>query len=63
MNNSLTWPINALDEIEISSRREWSTKHVLSLSEGTVQQGRSQFDARSVLLVRDRERRKERQVC
>ncbi len=27
------------------------------------QQGRSQFDARSVLPVRERERREERQVC
>ncbi len=28
-----------------------------------VQQGRSRFDARSVLPVRERERREERQVC
>ncbi|MDA0739741.1 MAG: hypothetical protein O2999_11980 [Nitrospirae bacterium] len=38
-------------------------KHALSLTEGSVQQGRSHFDARSVLPVRERERRKERQVC
>ena len=33
--------------------REWSKKHALSLSEGFVQQGRSLFDARSVLSVRE----------
>ncbi|MEC4674717.1 MAG: hypothetical protein VST68_11055 [Nitrospirota bacterium] len=63
MNISLTWPINALSEIDISSQREWSKKHALSLSEGSVQQGRSHLDARSVLIVRERERREERQVC
>jgi len=30
---------------------------------GFVQQGRSHFDARSILSVRERERREERQVC
>ncbi len=57
LNISLTWQINALDEIDINSRREWSKKHALSLFEGPVQQGRSHFDARSVLPVRGRERR------
>jgi len=28
-------------------------KHALSLSEGSIQQGRSHFDARSVLIVRE----------
>ncbi len=55
LNISLTWPINALSEIDISSQREWSKK--------SVQQGRSHLDARSVLMVRERERREERQVC
>ena len=45
LNISLTWPINALDEIDSRSRREWSKK--------SVQQGRSQFGARSVLTVRE----------
>jgi len=33
--------------------RECSKKHALSLSEGSIQQGRSYFDARSVLSVRE----------
>ncbi|MEC4673966.1 MAG: hypothetical protein VST68_07230 [Nitrospirota bacterium] len=37
MSVSLTWPIHARDEIDISSRREWSKKHALSFSEGSVQ--------------------------
>ncbi|MEC4673090.1 MAG: hypothetical protein VST68_02760 [Nitrospirota bacterium] len=45
LNISLTWPINSLGEINISSRWEWSKK--------SVQQGRSHFDARSVLTVRE----------
>ncbi|MEC4675212.1 MAG: hypothetical protein VST68_13565 [Nitrospirota bacterium] len=45
MNISLTLPIKSLGEIDISSRREWSKKF--------VQQGRSQFGARSVLPVRE----------
>ncbi|MEC4673015.1 MAG: hypothetical protein VST68_02385 [Nitrospirota bacterium] len=45
MNISLTCHINALDEIDISSLREWSKK--------SVQQGRSQFDSRRVLTVRE----------
>ena len=47
------WPVNA---------RECSKKHALSLPK-CPQQGRSRFDARSVLSVRERERREERQVC
>ncbi len=78
LNISHTWPIHALDETDLRSRREWSKKHALSLSEGFAfspaqsqgrqdalfhGQGRSQFGARSVLPVRERERREERQVC
>ncbi|MEC4673337.1 MAG: hypothetical protein VST68_04045, partial [Nitrospirota bacterium] len=40
-----TWPINALVEFDFRSRWEWSKK--------SVQQGRSQFEARSVLIVRE----------
>ncbi|MEC4674839.1 MAG: hypothetical protein VST68_11685 [Nitrospirota bacterium] len=29
LNISLTWPLKARDEIDISSRREWSKKHAL----------------------------------
>ena len=43
LNIPLTWPIHTLDEIDINGRREWSKKHALSLSEGSVQQGRSPF--------------------
>ena len=75
---SLTWPINALDEIDISSWGNWSKKHALAKAVGPLchppkpkggqdalfhGQGRSQFGARSVLTVRERERREERQVC
>jgi len=35
------------------SEREGSKKHALSLSEGSVQQGRSHFDTRSVHRVRE----------
>ena len=45
LNISPTRPIYALEEINISSRGEWSKK--------SIQQGRSQFDARSVLPVRE----------
>ncbi|MEC4674911.1 MAG: hypothetical protein VST68_12045 [Nitrospirota bacterium] len=45
MNTSLNLFIHALDQIDISSRGEWSKK--------SVQQGRSQLDARSVLPVRE----------
>ncbi len=37
--------------------RECSKKHALSLSEGSIQQGRSHFDARSVLSVREHGKR------
>ncbi len=36
MDISFPWHIHALGEIEISSRREWSKKHALSLFEGSV---------------------------
>ncbi len=53
------------------SEGECSKKHALSFTEGFVQscperrrrEGRSRFDARSVLPVRERERREERQAC
>jgi hypothetical protein len=54
-NIALQQPIRALDEPRIVSGRECSKKF--------VQQGRSHFDERSVLIVRERERREERQVC
>ena len=38
-------------------------KACLSLSEGSVQQGRSRVDARSVRCVRERQRREERHAC
>ncbi len=69
LNISFTWPINARGEIDICSRREWSKKHALakavgpSCPEQSRREGRSQFDARSVLTVRERERREEKQVC
>jgi len=55
--------INTPDEPPIVNERECSKKHALSFAEGSIQQGRSPFDARSVLSVRERERREERQVC
>ncbi len=45
LNISCPWHIDALGEIDMSSRREWSKK--------SVQQGRSPFGARSVLSVRE----------
>ncbi|MEC4674292.1 MAG: hypothetical protein VST68_08885, partial [Nitrospirota bacterium] len=70
LNVSLKWPIHGLGEIGISSGREWSKKSFISpaQSQGCQDslfhgQGRSLFDARSVLPVRERERREERQVC
>ncbi len=63
LNISRQWQIHALDETDIMGGRECSKKHALSLSEGSVQQGRSHFDARSVHQVRERERREERHVC
>ncbi|MEC4672890.1 MAG: hypothetical protein VST68_01750 [Nitrospirota bacterium] len=56
MNISLACPIQALDEIDISKRREWSKKFVISPAQSQGRQdallhgqGRSHFDARSVL--------------
>ncbi len=70
LNLSLTWPINARGDIDISSRRVWSKKSALSPAQTQGRQdalfhgqGRSHVDARSVLTVRERERREERQVC
>ena len=37
LNISFTRPINALGEIDTISRRVWSKRHALSLSEGFVQ--------------------------
>ncbi len=53
LNISRQWQIHALDETDIMGGRECSKKHALSLSEGSVQQGRSHFDARSVQGVRE----------
>ncbi|MEC4674603.1 MAG: hypothetical protein VST68_10475 [Nitrospirota bacterium] len=36
MNISHTWPINALGEIDISSRGEWSKKHALAKAVGPL---------------------------
>ncbi|MEC4674258.1 MAG: hypothetical protein VST68_08715 [Nitrospirota bacterium] len=60
MNISLPWPINALGEIDISCRGEWSKKSTLSPAQTQGRQdaifhgqGRSPVDARSVLPVRE----------
>jgi len=53
LNISLPWQIHTQEEAAIISWRECSKKHALSLSEGSVQQGRSHFDARSVHGVRE----------
>ena len=53
LNISLQQQIKAPDEPRIISGRECSKKHALSLSEGSIQQGRSHFDARSVHGVRE----------
>jgi len=45
--------MHAREERAIISGKECSKKHALSLSEGSIQQGRSHFDARSVLSVRE----------
>ncbi|MEC4673203.1 MAG: hypothetical protein VST68_03330 [Nitrospirota bacterium] len=77
MNISLTWPIHALGEINISSRGGWSKKHAPAKAVGPLfhppnpqaprcpfPRARPQpFDARSVLPVCERERRQEQQVC
>jgi hypothetical protein len=65
LNIFLPWQVHALGAIDLSSRREWSKKHALSLFEESVQtcpersrrKGRSSFDARSVLLVREHGKR------
>jgi len=41
------------EQVAIINERECSKKHALSLTEGSVQQGRSHFDARSVHFVRE----------
>ena len=43
----------AQDEVTHQRLRVGSKKHALSLSEGSVQQGRSHFDARSVCGIRE----------
>ena len=54
LNIALQQPIKkAPNEPRIVSGRECSKKHALNLSEGSIQQGRSHFDARSVLTVRE----------
>ncbi len=45
LNSSLPWHVNAQSRTDVSSRGEWSKKF--------VQQGRSLFNARSVLSVRE----------
>ena len=57
LNISLQWRINTQYETNIISWRECSKKHALSLSEGSIQQGRSPFDARSVFIVREHGKR------
>ncbi|MEC4673696.1 MAG: hypothetical protein VST68_05870 [Nitrospirota bacterium] len=53
-------PINTLNEIDISSRREWSKISLISPSQSQGRQdalfhgqGRNHFDARSVLTVHE----------
>jgi len=53
LNNSLKKQLKAPDELRTDNGRECSKKHALSLSEGSIQQGRSHFDARSVHFVRE----------
>ncbi len=57
LNISRQLQINALEKPSIVKRKECSKKHALSLSEGSFQQGRSPFDARSVQLVREHGKR------
>jgi len=57
LNIALQQPIKAPNEPRIVSGREGSKKHALSLSEGSIQQGRSHFDERSVLIVREHGKR------
>ena len=53
LNIALPWQINAQEETDSITWRECSKKHALSLSEGSIQQGRSHFGARSVHGVRE----------
>jgi len=55
--------IHAQDETDILRRRECSKKVVQSSPEQSRRKGRSHLVARSVLIVHERERREERQVC
>jgi len=65
LNISLHWPINAQIKTGIIRWRECSKKHALSPTKGFVQscpeqsrgKGRSPFDARSVLIVREHGKR------
>jgi len=57
LNISGSRPIDASGKPARTSGRECSKKHALSLSEGSIQQGRSPFDARSVLTVREHGKR------
>jgi len=65
LNISLKQPIEAPDEPRMVSGRECSKKHALSLTEGSLQpcpepcrrKGRSRFDERSVLIVREHGKR------
>ncbi|MCH7615169.1 MAG: hypothetical protein IH978_05465 [Nitrospinae bacterium] len=57
LNIALQQPIKAPNEPRSVSGRECSKKHALSLSEGSIQQGRSHFDERSVLIVREHGKR------
>jgi len=60
---NISWPlaINASGHTAHVRERECSKTPILS--EVSVQQGRSRFDARRGLSIRERERREERQVC
>ena len=57
LNISGPCPIDAPGKPACVSGRECSKKHALSLSEGSIQQGRSHFDERSVLIVREHGKR------
>ncbi|MEC4672721.1 MAG: hypothetical protein VST68_00900 [Nitrospirota bacterium] len=64
MNISLTSPQNALGEIDISSRREWSKKSAISPAQSRGRQdalfrgqGHNPFDEQRVLPVREHRKR------
>ncbi len=57
LNISGPCPIDAPGKPACVSGRECSKKHALSLPEGSIQQGRSHFDERSVLIVREHGKR------